>query len=185
MGKAEFILTTRCARGISMEHGVTALRLTGRTSCQRVFLHAKAPRTLGSWERAEHWSFCPEVTGVCNTQSLVHNHHPPGTQERAGCTSETLLITVWLKSLTDFRVVKFRRRNCYLISPCTQNQKKIFYNPLGLWLPPAHGFGRTCGSPPCLCKALHREHFLSLHIHHMQLMHWNTLDTITVCIVSL
>lgn len=33
------------------------------------------PRTSGSQERAEHWSFCPEVSVVCNTHSLVHNQH--------------------------------------------------------------------------------------------------------------
>lgn len=141
------------------------------------------PRTLGSWERAEHCSFCPEVTGVCNTHSLAHSQHPPGTHERAE-------VHIWDSahciSVTDFKVAKSSCRNCYFISLCTQNLEEGLLQPSWTLVTPCPWLWQNMGTPPCLCKALHREHFLPLHTHHTQLMHWNTLDTVTtVCTVSL
>lgn len=183
MCKIEFILTTRSARGISTKHWITVLKLPGRTSCQRVSSHAGAPkdvRIMGEGKALVLLSRSDR--GVQDTQPCSRPA-PPCTQERAA-------LHIWDPAhytfSTDFKVVKFSCRNCYFIFPCTQNPEEGLYSPLGLWLPPAHRFGRTWGATPCLCKALHREHFPSLHIHHVQLVHWNTLDTVrTVCIVSL
>lgn len=117
--------------------------------------------------RAECWSPCPEGTEVCSTDFCTASI-PPCTQERAVVHGAESAQGAFV---TDFKVQKFWRRNCY--SPHTQ----VLEENLTLGASPTIALaGRGGTPPPLLSDSLHAG---NIFCHSTSATCWNILDTAT------